>query len=123
MIGISIHRVLLPVLQDYVGQEMPKHYATLKSTRGIDSQVYGGHLAHDKGSELNYESINNNWGKKKKLYDFRVGTSEDLAKLYLKPYMAKFTGEIRIKLIELRFNSCCGVVRSLTLVSLGILHL
>lgn len=95
MIGICLNRVLLPVLRDFVGQEIPKHYTSLKSTHGIDTQVFGGHLTHDGRSQLNYGSINNNLGNFKKtlrLYDYKVGTSEDLAKLYLEPHMAKFAG-------------------------------
>ena len=95
VIGICLYRVLLPVLRDFVAQEIPKHYTPLKSTRGIDTQVYGRHMTHDGASQLNYGSINNNWGnfKRKALsYDYKVGTAEDLAKLYLEPHMAKFTG-------------------------------
>ena len=46
--------------------------------------------------DLNYGSINNNWvrfRRKERLYDYRVTTAVDLAKLYLEPHMAKFTGE------------------------------
>ena len=95
MIGICLNKLLLPVLKDFVAQEIPKHYASLKSAHGIDTQVYGRHKTHDGPSQLNYGSINNNWGNfKKKLrsYDYKVGTAEDLAKLYLEPHMAKFTG-------------------------------
>ena len=97
MIGICLNRVLLPVLRDFVGQEMPNHYASLKRVHGIDTQVYGRHMTHDGAFQLNYGSINNNWGNFKRIarsYDYKVGTSEDLAKLYLEPHMAKFTGGI-----------------------------
>ena len=97
MIGICLNRLLLPVLRDFVGQKIPKHYASLKSVHGIDTQVFGGHLTRDGASQLNYGSINNNWGnfkKKVRSYDYKVGTAEDLAKLYLEPHMAKFTGII-----------------------------
>ena len=95
VIGICLHRVLLPVLRDFVGQEIPKHYTSLKSTHGIDTQVYGRHMTHDGAFQLNYGSINNNWGnfkRKARSYDYKVGTAEDLAKLYLEPHVAKFTG-------------------------------
>ena len=95
VIGISLNRVLLPVLRDFVGQEIPKHYASLKSAHGIDTQVFGRHLANDVPFQLNYGSINNNWGlfkRKVRSYDYKVNTAEDLAKLYLEPHMAKFTG-------------------------------
>ena len=95
VIGICLNRVLLPVLRDFVGQEIPKHYTSLKTARGIDTQVFKGHLIHDGPFQLNYGSINNNWGnfkKKVRSYDYKVGTSDDFAKLYLEPHMAKFTG-------------------------------
>ena len=95
VIGICLNRLLLPVLRDFVGQEIPKHYASLKSTYGIDSQLYGKHMTHDGPFQLNYGSINNNWGnfkRKTRSYDYKVGTAIDLAKLYLEPHMAKFTG-------------------------------
>ena len=95
VIGICLNRLLLPVLRDFVAQEIPKHYASLKSAHGIDTQVYGRHKTHDGPSQLNYGSINNNWGnckKKMRSYDYKVGTAEDLGKLYLEPHMAKFTG-------------------------------
>ena len=95
MIGICLNRLLLPVLRTFVAQEIPKHYATLKSAHGIDAQVFGHFFDKDGSFLLNYGSINNNWGKfkrKDRLYDYKVNTAEDLAKLYLEPHMAKFTG-------------------------------
>ena len=92
VIGICLNRLLLPVLRDFVSQEIPKHYTSLKSKHGIDTQVSGSHLPRDKKMKLNYGNINNNWRKKKSPYDYKVGTAEDLAKLYLEPRMAKFTG-------------------------------
>ena len=92
VIGICLNRLLLPVLRDFVSREIPKHYTSLKSKHGIDTQVSGSHLPRDKKMKLNYGNINNNWRKKKSPYDYKVGTAEDLAKLYLEPHMAKFTG-------------------------------
>ena len=95
MIGICLNRLLLPVLRTFVAQEIPKHYATLKSAHGIDAQVFGHFFFFFCSFLLNYGSINNNWGKfkrKDRLYDYKVNTAEDLAKLYLEPHMAKFTG-------------------------------
>ena len=43
--------------------------------------------------KLNYESINNNAiHKSPKLYDYAVKDPLSLAKLFMKPFMAKFTG-------------------------------
>ena len=95
VIGICLNKLLLPILRNFVGQEIPKHYTSLKGKYGIDTQVYGRHKTHERTFQLNYGSINNNWGnfkKKMRSYDYKVGTAEDLAKLYLEPHMAKFTG-------------------------------
>jgi len=96
VIGICLNRLLLPVLRDFVGQEIPKHYVSLKSAHGIDTQVFASHLINDGPFQLNYGTINNNWGmfkRKVRSYDYKVNTCEDLAKLYLEPHMAKFTGK------------------------------
>ena len=96
MIGICLNRLLLPVLRDFTGQEISKHYTSLKSLNRIDTQVFGSHLTHDGSLKLNYSSINNNWRsfkRKERSYDYKVTTDVDLAKLYLEPHMAKFTGE------------------------------
>ena len=96
VIGICLNRLLLPVLRDFVGQEIPKHYTFLKTAHGIDAQVFGRRLTNDGPFQLNYGSINNNWGlskRKVRSYDYKVNTAEDLAKLYLEPHMAKFTGK------------------------------
>ena len=94
--GICLNRLLLPVLRDFTGQEILKHYTALKSSNGIDTQVVKSHLTHDGSFKLNYSSINNNWAKFKRKecsYNYKVSTDVDLAKLYLEPHMAKFTGE------------------------------
>ena len=95
MIGICLNRLLLPVLRDFVAQEISKHYTSLKSAHGIDTQVFGHFFEKDGSFELNYGSINSNWGnfkRKVRFYDYKVNTAQDLAKLYLEPHMAKFTG-------------------------------
>ena len=94
VIGITLNRLLLPVLRDFAGQELAKHYTSLKSSSGIDTQIYHTHMRKDGSFDLNYGSINNNWGiRDRKVYDYEVASAEDLAKLYLQPHMAKFTGE------------------------------
>lgn len=74
---------------------MLKHYTNLKSNHNIETQTYSKHLKKDK-YDLNYGSINNNeanHGKKANRYDYGVKSEVDLAKLYLLPYMAKFSGK------------------------------
>ena len=96
VIGITLNRLLSPVLRDFAGKELAKHYTSLKSSSGIDKQVYSTHMKKDGSFDLNYSSINNNWGRFKRkvqLYDYKVASAENLAKLYLEPHMAKFTGE------------------------------
>ena len=97
VIGITLNRLLLPVLRDFAGKELAKHYTSLKSSSRIDTQVYPTHMEKDGSCDLNYGSINNNLRRFKRkgvrLYDYKVASAEDLAKLYLEPHMAKFTGE------------------------------
>ena len=94
VIGITLNRLLLPVLRDFAGKELAKHYTSLKSSRGIDKQDSSTHMKKDGSFNLNYGSINNNNLEKfVHLYDYKVASAEDLARLYLKPHMAKFTGE------------------------------
>ena len=97
VIGITLNRLLLPVLRDFAGKELSNHYTSLKSSSGVDTQVYSTRMKKDGLFDLNYGNINNNWGRfrrKEHLYDFKVLSAEDLAKLYLEPHMAKFTGYI-----------------------------
>ena len=54
VIGICLNRLLLPVLRDFVAQEIPKHYTSLKSAHGIDTQVFGHFFEKDGPFELNY---------------------------------------------------------------------
>ena len=95
VIGVTLNRLLLPVLRDFTSREISKHYASLKSSSAVDTQVYPTYVKNDGSFNFNYGSINNNWGrfkKKKRFYDYTVSTAEDLGKLYLEPHMAKFTG-------------------------------
>ena len=117
VIGICLNRLLLPVLRDFVGQEIPKHYTSLKTAHGIDAQVFGLHLPNDGPFQLNYGSINNNWGlfkRKVRSYDYKVNTAEDLAKLYLEAHMAKFTGKtenitVNLYRIDRNQNKCVSL--------------
>lgn len=95
VIGICLNRLLLPVLRDFARREISKHYVSLKRSSNIDSQVYPAYKKKDGSFDFNYGSINNNWRnfkRKERLYDYKVLTAEDLAKLYLEPKMALFTG-------------------------------
>ena len=53
-------------------------------------------MKKDGSFDLNYGTINSNlrrFKRKVHLHDYKVVSAEDLAKLYLEPHMAKFTGE------------------------------
>ncbi|XP_020898354.1 uncharacterized protein LOC110237116 isoform X2 [Exaiptasia diaphana] len=92
VVGIAIMKVLLPALRNFVLPKITKHYNDLKTNHNIDTQVFGTHLKMDGTYKFNYDSINSNQGKKPPLFDYRVTSEVDLAKLCLKPFMAKFTG-------------------------------
>ena len=96
IIGICLNKVLTPVLRKVLGNEIPKWYQTLlKPPVEIDQQTFGKFVKNLPPStiKLNYDSINNNSGHKSpKLYDYNVKDSLSLAKLFMKPFMASFTG-------------------------------
>ena len=97
MTGICLNKQLLPLLRDFARREITKHYLSLKGSSKIDSQVYTAHMKKDGSFDFNYGNINNNWRKfkkKERSYDYKVRTPVDLAKLYLEPKMAIFTGNI-----------------------------
>ena len=97
VIGVGLNKVLLPTLRDFLEPKMLDHYSDLKTTKNIDKQTHPGQLSKDgKCNHLNYGSINNNEAHHKKKtdrYDYNVTSAVDLAKLYLQPFMAKFSGE------------------------------
>ncbi|KAJ7378774.1 hypothetical protein OS493_021360 [Desmophyllum pertusum] len=45
--GITLNRLLLPVLRDFAGREITKHYASSKTSSGIDTQVYPTYMKKD----------------------------------------------------------------------------
>ncbi len=76
--------------------EIPKWHQTLvKPPVEIHKQTFGKHEKSLLPStiKLNYDSINNNAvHKSPKLYDYAVKDPLSLAKLFMKPFMASFTG-------------------------------
>lgn len=92
VVGLALMKDLLPALRRYVLPKITKHYNDLKARHNIDTQVHGAHLEMDGTFRLNYVSINTKQGKNPKLFDYKVTSEVDLAKLYLLPSMAKFTG-------------------------------
>ena len=95
VIGLCLTKVLTPALRDVLATEMPKwHQELCGKNPGIDKQVYG----RDKIQFLhfNYQNINNNpesyWDKSYDDVDYAVKDPLSLAKLFVEPYMCKFTG-------------------------------
>ena len=96
IIGICLNKILTPELRKVLGNEIPKWYQTLlRAPTEIDKQTFGKHVRNLPPStmKLNYDSINNNVVHKyAKLYDYAVKDPLSLAKLFVKPFMASFTG-------------------------------
>jgi len=94
VVGIALNTVLLSPLRNYLEPFIESHYESLKSSHpNIHMQSYASHLKKDGTATLNYGSINSNEAKKARNYDYCVTSCVDLAKLYLKPFMAKFAGQ------------------------------
>ena len=96
VVGICLTKILTPALRNVLGNEMPKWYQSLiKPPLDIDKQIpvkYAESLAPS-AMKLNYRNINNNGAHKSpKSYDYAVRDPLSLAKLFLKPFMASFTG-------------------------------
>ena len=96
IIGICLTKVLTPALKDVLANEMPIWYQNLLlPPNEIDKQTCARHaktLPPSK-SKLNYESVNNNSTiRKTSSYDYGVKDPVSLAKLFMKPFMASFTG-------------------------------
>ena len=96
IIGICLNKIVTPELRKVLGNEIPKWYQTLlRAPTEIDKQTFGKHVRNLPPStmKLNYDSINNNVVHKyAKLYDYAVKDPLSLAKLFVKPFMASFTG-------------------------------
>ena len=96
IIGICLNKVLTPSLRKVLGIEIPKWYETLvKPPVEIDKQTSTKFVKNlpPSGIKLNYDSINNNTARKSiKMYDYVVKDPLSLAKLFVKPFMASFSG-------------------------------
>ena len=93
-IGVCLSKVIAPALRKVLASEVQKWYNQLcRAPDQIDKQLprkYKKTLPPS-GFRLNYKSINNN-DKSLGAYDFAVKDSLSLAKLFIQPHMAKFTG-------------------------------
>jgi hypothetical protein len=96
VIGVCLTKVLTPALRNVLATEIPKwHQILCQPPTKIDKQVFGGHQKklHPSTLDLNYKSINNNdvIGSPRS-FDYAVKDPLSLAKLFVKPFMSKFTG-------------------------------
>ncbi len=99
VVGICLTKVLTPALRDVLAKQMPIYYhSLLLPPYEINKQTVSTHMknpsSHSK-FKLNYESINGNFTTHKsshRNYDYAVKDPVSLAKLFMKQFMASFTG-------------------------------
>ena len=99
VVGICLTKVLTPALRNVLDKQMPIYYqGLLLSPYEINKQTVSKHMknpsSHSK-FKLNYESINGNFTTHKSShhnYDYAVKDPVSLAKLFMKQFMASFTG-------------------------------
>jgi hypothetical protein len=96
VIGVCLTKVLTPALRNVLATEIPKwHQILCQSPTEIDKQVYGRHKIQLNPStlDLNYKSINNNNAcRSSRAFDYAIKDPLSLAKLFVQPFMSKFTG-------------------------------
>ena len=99
VVGLVLNKVLrLPEIRRKVEQDVKAEYLSLVKSHGIDTQASAGRLTKWKVDFLKYENINGNAGHKLprgkpyyKKFNYHVTSHHDFAKLYLQPFMAKFS--------------------------------
>ena len=96
--GIAVNKILMPQIRPFVEQGIKAEYIKLKASHNIDTQSTSGRLRwwpH----VLKYENINGNDVHSKlpsgrsnySLFDCRVTSHVDFARLYVQNFMAHFT--------------------------------
>ena len=96
VVGIDFNK-LVPHIRPFVEQSLQAEYQSLQSSHNIHIQTPPGILKnHPK--HLKYENINSNSSHKLSpfkfdfsKFDYKVSSHVDFAKLYLQPFMAKFS--------------------------------
>ena len=96
VVGIAFNK-LVPHIRPFLEQSLQAEYQSLKSSHNIHIQTAPGILKnHPK--HLKYENINSNSSHKLSpfkfdfsKFDYKVSSHVDFAKLYLQPFMAKFS--------------------------------
>ena len=116
MVGIVLNKILVPQIRPFVEQEIYKEYNNLKTSHNIHAQSTSGRLQRWSPRKfLKYENINGNSHHPKlpggkcnfSLFDCRVLSHIDFAKLYVENFMAKFSA----------FDNQCNASAVLTLLS------
>ena len=95
VVGICLTKVLTPALRNVVATELQSWYNLLcQPPVEIHKQSYSKHkkTLPPLTITLNYKNINNNKGKSPRAYDYSVQDDLSLAKLFVQPFMAHFTG-------------------------------
>ena len=114
--GIALSKILVPQIRPFVEQEVDKEYNNLKTSHNIHAQSTPGRLLRWPARKfLKYENINGNSRHPKlpcgkynfSLFDCRVLSHTDFAKLYVENFMAKFSA----------FDNQCDASAVLTLLS------
>ena len=96
VVGVCLTKVLTPALRNVLATELKNWYHRLcQAPVEIDKQVFSKYKKKLPPSKymLKYENINNNNARKSThVYDFAVKDPLPLAKLFVQPFMAAFTG-------------------------------
>ena len=92
VVNIVLNKVLMPYLRNKIQQEMKPFFQHLLANYRLDKQTFSTHLKSIPSTTLNYKSINNNaaLGRDTRRFDYRVKDEVSLAKLFMKPFMARF---------------------------------
>ncbi len=96
--GIALNKILIPQIRPFVEQGIETEYNNLKTSHNIDTQSSSGRLQRWP-QVLKYENINGNDGHPKlpggrfnySLFDCKVTSHVDFARLYVQNHMAHFT--------------------------------
>ena len=95
--GIALNKLLVPAIRPFVEQRVQREYGNLQTSHNIHTQSTSGRLKK-RPTSLKYENINGNDALPRlpdrkfdySLFDCRVTSHVDFAKLYVENHMAKF---------------------------------
>ena len=97
--GICLNKLLTPVLRTVLKKEISDWYHNIlcHPPHQINKQTHTRHAKNLPPSkvQLNYGNVNKNYDNHKSktsAYNYDIKSPESLAKLFVKPFMAKFTG-------------------------------